>query len=711
VITVHRDVTFHENSFGGRTASDAFAENEDLNEVDDHYEPQITFPSDHDAYDDDARPLPADDSDNDTTDSDSSLSDSEQDSSSQSDDGTAGQSSGNSDTAQNEVREDPCDSSYDEENVIINGKRSRNQTQFFGNPVSHNWGAAAHHLEVEPADTDAGCVQWEDAIRGENRQYWERAAKDELNSLEKHETWVEMRPEDVPRDVKPLGSRFLCKIKTIGSEDEIPKDNTWVLKKLPDGSLQRFKVRLIIQGYRQKQGIDFTETFAPVSRPEVLRMLLAMSNEDPEADVEQIDIVTAFLYGNLSETIYMNTPTGANLRSKIVKLLKALYGLKQAPRAWHSVIDTFLVSECGFVKAKSTPCLYSKTSSGKKVIVSLYVDDLTIVGNSKLIQDLKAKLKSRFNISELGSVRTCLGLQVERDVKKGTLFIHQSRYLDDLLKKTGMSAANPAPTPALQNCKLTKLMCPNTTLDYQSVKDSEKKLKYRSVVSSLLWLLQTRPDIAHAVGAVSRFVSNPGPSHYLALKRILRYLKGTSDFGMFYRRSNIHPQKFLAAYSDSDWAQNADDRRSTSGYVVMLNGNVISCKSKAQSCVALSSCEAETVAICLCAQELVFLRSVLQELGYSQTEPTVLFCDNTGAIAFTKDGANHSKMKHISLRQHYVRDLVSDEQVKPVYVPTDLNLADIFTKALGPVKFQGFRKKLRVLSRSSLPASEGANQS
>ena len=278
------------------------------------------------------------------------------------------------------------------------------------------------------------------------------------------------------------------------------------------------------------------------------------------------------------------------------------------------------------------------------------------------------------------------------------MFLVESRFAKNLLLDSGMKNCKPVTTPATPYMKLSKEMCPTTIQDQTAVENEEKKLNYRSVVSSLLWLLHTRPDISFAVSEVSRYVMNPGPMHYMALKRILRYLKGTVDYGLLYVRSGS-PIITLSGCVDSDWAGNIDNRRSTTGYLVKLNENIIAGKSKVQTCTALSSCEAETVALGQAAQELMSLRSILHELGYSQESPTLLNCDNTGAIAFSKDGGNHSKMKHISLREHFLRDLVREKQIRPEYIATADNPADLFTKALGPVKFREHRDRLKIVSR------------
>ena len=528
--------------------------------------------------------------------------------------------------------------------------------------------------------------------------------------MEKHETWLELKPQSIPIGLNPLRSHFICKVKVIGSESEIPKGNSWIIKRTADGKIPRFKVRLVVDGYKQEKGLNYNETFSPVVRPEVLRLILALAIEDPDATVEQIDIVTAFLYGKVQEEIYMRTPAGASLKPRVVKLLKSLYGLKQAPRQWHSVIDQFLIHDCSFTKVNSTPCLYVKgQNSTKKLIVSLYVDDITMVGNSGMIAEFKAKLKQRFDISDFGEIKTCIGIQIDRDKSQGITFLHQAQFLEDLLKKTKMDAANTVPTPALQGMRLTKQMSPHDTDDFRAIKGLEERLPYRATVSSLLWLLHTRPEIAFAVGELSRYVTNPGPNHYAALKRLLRYLKGTRDYGILYKTSGSFPVLKLEAYSDSDWAQDLDTRRSTTGFLIRLNGNIISTKSKQQSSTALSSCEAETVAMGSAAQELVALRSIL--LGWDSQlkgHPISSATDN-GAISFAKDGGQYSKMKHINLREHFLRDLVKSNEIVPKHINTACNPADVFTKALGPVKFRQHRDFLNIVSRSSIPTLEGGN--
>jgi hypothetical protein len=298
----------------------------------------------------------------------------------------------------------------------------------------------------------------------------------------------------------------------------------------------------------------------------------------------------------------------------------------------------------------------------------------------------------------MGSIKKVIGIRVQHAKDRQTVFLDQEEYTRDMLKLFGMENCNAVPTPANPDIKLTKAMCPQSDADLLAT--AEETIPYRSAVSALQYAVNTRPDIAHAVGQVARFVQAPGIMHYKALKRIFRYLQGTTNYGLIYARSKRGGLNYtLEAQGDSDWAGNLDDRRSTSGYIVTLNDNVISFKAKAQSCTALSTCEAETVAQTLTTQEVEWMRDVLDELGFPQIEPTKIRCDNEGAIAFSKDAGNHSTMKHINLREFYIKDSVAEGRVALSYIRSTDNTADILTKALGTVLFKKHRAAMNIVPR------------
>ncbi|XXQ39383.1 Reverse transcriptase Ty1/copia-type domain-containing protein [Plasmodiophora brassicae] len=268
-------------------------------------------------------------------------------------------------------------------------------------------------------------------------------------------------------------------------------------------------------------------------------------------------------------------------------------------------------------------------------------------------------------------------LIVGRRASKAPAPLQRAGRIRDIIKLYGMEHCHPVSTPATST-KLTKDMCPRSDADLVGVLD--ERIDYRPAVSALQYACKTRPDIKYAVGQVGRFVQNPGVMHYKALKRIFRYLKGTLDYGLQYTRTTStaggKPTYLLAAMSDSDWAGNQDDRKSTSGYLITVNGNTISFKAKAQQCTALSSSEAETIALTLTAQEVLWLRDVLAELGFPQIEPTTIFCDNVGANAFAKDVGNHTAMKHINLREFFVKEAVANKIITTSYIRSVENTAD-----------------------------------
>jgi hypothetical protein len=370
------------------------------------------------------------------------------------------------------------------------------------------------------------------------------------------------------------------------------------------------------------------------------------------------------------------------MHGKVLRLRKSIYGLKQANRNWNGLINSFLISQ-DLKKSVADPCLYS---DGHAVMIAVWVDDFILSGSGEnRIQKLKAALSSRFKMKDEGEVTWCLGMRISRH-EDGRITIDQEQYIKDMLDRFGMSNCKPAPTPAALGVRLTK---------QDACSENEMKtVPYRAAVGSLLYAsIRTRPDISSAVQAVAKFSSNPGKKHWTAVKRIFRYLKGTSSLGLSFSRGKSK----LVGYCDSDWANDPDDRKSVSGYVFLRAGGPISWKSKAQRSVALSSCEAEYLAAATAAQEAVHLRRLLSSVGQSTNAATILMEDNQGCIALAHNPVHHSRSKHIDLRAHFIREKVSQGVVDLQYVPTHEQLADILTKPLGPIKFAQLRASLQVL--------------
>ena len=352
------------------------------------------------------------------------------------------------------------------------------------------------------------------AMKTAEADLWLSAMKDELESLEKNKTWVLVH---APKNRKIVDCRWVLGIK-----------------QGVNGKLERYKARLCAKGFTQEHGIDYDETFSPVAHFNSIRVFLAVAVW-LKMYVQQMDVKTAFLNGELDEEIYMRQPPGFEAKgneSLVCKLQKSLYGLKQSPRQWNITMNRFL-NVIGFKNCTADSCIYMKRVENKMIMIALYVDDL-IIGSDcpHLMKETKGKLNNRFDMKDLGKLRFCLGIEVLWN-KNGSCGLRQTSYVLETLEKFNMSDCKPVSTPMVSGLKLSKQMCANT--------DEEKfemaKVPYRSAVGSLIYMVTgTRPDIAVAVGEVSKYLENPGPQHWMAVKRILRYLKGTFDYGLLYWR-------------------------------------------------------------------------------------------------------------------------------------------------------------------------------
>ncbi|KAL4032606.1 hypothetical protein IC575_005686 [Cucumis melo] len=440
----------------------------------------------------------------------------------------------------------------------------------------------------------------------------------------------------------------------------------------------------LFAGVDPEYGVDYEEIFAPVTRIETIRLILSLAAQNGWK-VYQIDVKSAFLNGHLKEEIFVAQPLGYVQRGeeeKVYKLKKALYGLKQAPRAWYSRIDSFFL-KTGFQRCPYEHALYVKEDKyGKFLIVSLYVDDLLFTGNDKfLCDDFKNSMKKEFEMSDMGLIHYFLRIEVNQN--EGEIVISQQKYAHDLLKKFRMENASPCNTPMDANLKLCK----------DDIGEAGDPSLYRSLVGSLMYLTATRPDILFAVSMLSRFMTNPKRSHWEAGKRVLRYILGTINFGIYYKKVS---ESVLFGFCDSDWGGNVDDHKSTSGYVFSMGSGVFSWTSKKQSVVALSTTEAEYISLAAAGCQALWLRWMLKELKCTEKCETVLFCDNGSAIALSKNPVFHGRSKHIRIKCHFIRDLVKDGEVIVKYCKTQDQVADIFTKALKFDLFVKFRGKLGV---------------
>lgn len=517
-------------------------------------------------------------------------------------------------------------------------------------------------------------LTYSSATKGENSSSWIPAIESEIDSIKRNKTWT-LVPRSAARNI--LSSRWIFKIK-----DALRDDGT---------SYEKFKARIVTRGFQQKEGIDYAETFAPVVKFTTLRLFFALVAHY-DLNCHQMDVKTAFLNGDLDKDVYMEQPDGFKDTSRpnhVCKLEKALYGLKQAPRLWFAKIDTFLISELGFMSSAYDPCLYISRRASSIVIVSLYVDDLLLAcSDMERLKWLKSALHKKFDMTDCGEATVCLGLEIRRDRAKKTLHVSQSKYVLKILDRFNMLDCKPVVTP---------LEAQPSEEDLAG--DPVDSTLYRQVIGSAMYLsVGSRPDIAFTVSRLAQFVENPTQPLWVMAKRLLRYISGTRNIGLLYDgKCPVTPMGF----SDSDWGGCKIERKSTSGYTFIMAGAAISWKSKKQGCVARSSSEAEYMALAAAAQEAIWLRNIFRFAQDGSTvSPTTIMVDNQGAIKMARNDSSGTRTKHIDIQYHFVRDSLSKELFAIDYCPTTDMTADILTKPLARSLLE--RHKTR-LGLSSIP--------
>lgn len=326
---------------------------------------------------------------------------------------------------------------------------------------------------------------------------------------------------------------------------------------------------------------------------------------------------------------------------------------------------------------------HKKLEDGSYIYLLLYVDDMLIAAkNMSDIHALKKQLGDEFEMKDLGAAKKILGMEIVRDRKAGKLTLSQRSYLEKVLQRFNMEDAKPVCTPFAAHFKLSRKMSPKT----EEEKKYMSKVPYSSAVGSIMYaMVCTRPDIAHAVSVVSRYMADPGKEHWQAVQWILKYLKGTVDVGLTFDKTQMSDS--VVGFVDSDYAGDLDRRRSQTGYVFTLCGGAINWKATLQGVVALSTTEAEYMAITESVKEAIWLQGLVSDLGLKQ-DATVVFCDSQSAIYLTRNSVYHERTKHIDIRYHFIRDIISEGIVCVEKVSTDDNPADMLTKSLPVTKFR-----------------------
>jgi hypothetical protein len=434
-----------------------------------------------------------------------------------------------------------------------------------------------------------------DALTGPEAHLWRPAIEEEFASIKDMGVYELVPRTDVPAGRRVMTGKAVFKRKTDG-----------------DGNVVRYKVRWVAKGFLQVPGVDFDKTTSPTARIETLRVLYHLAAVNGW-DMEQIDVKTAFLYGILEEECYMEQPRGFEVPSKegwVWRLRKGLYGTKQGGRAWNKELNRRMIS-WGFTRVPVEHCLYYRKTGDAVIMAAVHVDDFICASNSRPeIERLKEQMKSAWKITTSGEPSFAVGVRVRRDLNAKTIFLDQAAYLDRVIHQFHQKDANSSPTPLEPNLRLSKKQSPSSPEDQAATRE----VPYRALVGSLMYLaVWMRPDIMQAVRHLSQFLANPGQAHWQSAIRVLRYCKGTRDFGLLL--GGTAPLQ-LRGWVDSDWANCPDTRRSVTAYGFSLGSGLVSWSSRKQQSVTTSSTEAEYVAACAGAKEAVWLRHYSRALGF-----------------------------------------------------------------------------------------------
>ena len=529
---------------------------------------------------------------------------------------------------------------------------------------SHNTAAVVQDLGARDYDFDelpsSDPLTVEEAMTGPDAEQWNQACLSELESFNSHKVWSVEQP--------PPGYKVL-KMKWV-----------FVTKRDAQGKEVRKKARLCVKGYEQQEGIDYAEIYAPSSRYSTIRTVIAVAVQN-DYELHNMDIQTAFHYGNLDEVIYVEAPEGYPFEGNIqtAKLNNAVYGTKQGPREFQKVLSQHF-DEIGFTQSPSDPTLYYKNFTDTDwVAVIHHVDDLLITGTSDSnIAQVKRDIKHRFEVRDFGITESFMNMAFERS--PDTLKLHNQTAILQLLRDHNLRP---------ESCRTHSIpiSVSEQLSDEGPILDSNSTTRYRSITGALNYLaMTTRPDICQATAILSRFMQTPTEQHMRMAKGVLRYLAGTVNYGLVYHKSNTGLE--FTAYADANYAGEAGEengRRSTQGYVYLINGTAISWASQRQKTAVTSTAAAEYIAASEAAKEGEWLLQILQQLKVNITDFT-LNVDNTSAIDIATNGGFSHKTKNLDVRYHYIKQLAKKQVLKLKYVQTKLNVADALTKAVPQAK-------------------------
>ena len=498
---------------------------------------------------------------------------------------------------------------------------------------------------------------------------------EEIESLLKNETWS---------------------FKTLPPSRTTVK-NKWVfrIKVKSDGTIERFKARLIAKGFSQTHGMDYTETFAPTARAESICIILSIVGVEGLFMI-QFDMKTTYLNSTIEKLIFMNLPIGfedyfyihfSGCHGKVCRILKGLYGLKQSTRGWNKTFSNFL-KEYARIQSTADPCIFYSTQA-PRLILTLWVDDgLVMCRDQSLLCKMISHLKTKFEVT-VGDADVHIGMHINRDLPNHRLFVDQQHFTETLLVKYGFHNVNIVSTPSN----------PHVHLSSPPPDDCDSMIPnfpYQEIVGSLLYLAtHSRPNIAQAVSVVAQYATNFLEVHCTGVKRIIKYLCGTTNYAICYASISTRNQVLLV-YTDADYAGDLNDHKSQNGCILFLNNGHVLWLSRKQPCTTTSTIESEYVVASLTNKEIVWAHQLLTNVGYVLSKPTPLFSDNQSVIWLVHNLEFHKRTKHIDLLYLLIREFQSRREINLFYVPIRLQLVDILTKALTTDIFTKLRDALNL---------------
>lgn len=502
---------------------------------------------------------------------------------------------------------------------------------------------------------------YEQAIESPESSKWQEAMENEMKAMKENEVWSLIDSENV--------------------ESDLEVDCRWVYSVKVKHNRKVYRARLVARGFLLKD--NEREVYSPVAKHATLRTLICVANGF-DMKVANFDINTAFLYGRIEDgrDVYMKMPRGFEIQGRTCKLRKSIYGLRDSSRQWNKCINDYLLSN-KFVRSKNDLCLYTRRIGNDVTYLLLYVDDIFVVcSNECELNRLKLELSKRFKVSDLTGDNRFLGVEILWNRETCEVTLSQAKYIETVLKKFRMFDCNPVKTPMENNLKIV-----------QDENDVITNKPVRQLIGCLSYIANmTRPDICYAVNRLSQYQERATDQIYEYLKRILRYLKGTINYGLRYRKGKNFD---MTGYADADFGSDSLDRKSKTGFVFYLGSNVIAWKSIKQKTVALSTTEAEYVALSTAVAEGIWLKQLLKDLNLER-KSIKMYEDNKNVVILCKNGDNNTKCKHIDVRYRFINDKIETGEIEVEYVSSKEQVADVFTKPISLCYFVKHRDSLGI---------------